>query len=183
MSISIQLKEIEKKALSPDELKKIFHQFNKHINIISYDDIIKTNNLDSLFNGDDYFIIFYPNSYSLSGGLFGHYCCLIKNNDYYYFYDSYGKQPDTQKPSYNKEEFYKEKQNSLIKHFINSGCIIDYNNYKHQRQGEINTCGRHCLLRCYYSQYNNDQYNQIVKFLCKRYKLKNIDELVSLIMS
>lgn len=176
-----QLKTLMSTSLSPEELRRLY--LPKHIKVVMYDDVIK-HPLEDLFKFDNCFVLFYPNEKNADGLINGHYVSVVRNGNTIYFYDSYGDKPDTsQKTSLQRAELYKERHNSLIRRFIETGYNIDYNNHKHQSdKGGISTCGRHSLMRCLNSDLSNDEYHQLIKQLSKKHHLTP-DALVTVIFS
>lgn len=180
-----EINDLARTPLAPEELRELWAKHNDTpLNVVDYDEIINTNDLDSLFNQGDGIIIFYPNSEDAEG-VFGHFVSLVRNpkKKTYYFNDSYGGLPDVGQKPENKEDFYKERLNSLILHFLNSDYNVDYNEKTLQSENEnINSCGRHSLMRCMYSNLTNDQYYKKIRGLCKKYNV-NPDQLVSIAWS
>lgn len=163
------------KALSPAELEKLWKKklpFEKMIKVLDYDDIIRTNNIDFLFNEDNKFIIFYPN-YQSAQGLYGHYCALIKGkNNKIFFFDSYGGRPDVDQKRFSggqRKSLYNEQENSLINLLIDSGYNVDYSHHKLQsKDPNVATCGRWSLTRCALSDLTNDQFFKMIKAISKK---------------
>ena len=181
------MRELIQVALSPDEVRALWRKKlpnEKTIKVIDYDNIIESKNINSLFENEDRLIIFYPN-YESNDAVFGHYCALIKGkNNVIYFFDSYGGRPDIDQKKFSgryRKDLYEEKENSLIALLINSGCAVDYSNYKLQsRNPKVATCGRWCLTRCAMANLNNDQFADYIK---KVANLKHLtpDQLVTMI--
>lgn len=179
------LNNVMRTPLSPDEVRNIYSRASKGktIEIKMYDDIIKYPTIDHMFNGSNMFILFYP-LYEENSTTSGHYCCLIKKNKTIYFYDPYGGKPDAiKKFTPQREELYRESNNSLIRKILESGYKCDYSNFRHQniRDLSIATCGRHCIMRCLFSNQSNAQYNKRIKHLMRLTHCSNLDEFVSYI--
>lgn len=173
-------------ALAPHELQQLWNNHKQGtIPIIDYNQIIDADSLDSIFDGNNGIIIFYPNSEEKDGSIYGHYVSAVKKGKKFYFCDSYGEKPDVgQKPQIGRSKFYDEENNSLIRHLIEGGYKVDYSPYKLQADNDTTqTCGRHSLMRCYYSNLTNDQYYKKIKQLVNKFKLNNPDELVSIAFS
>jgi hypothetical protein len=163
-------------ALSPDELRALW---NKNIKgskpapkIVLYDEVIKTKSLDALFGNSNNLVVFYPGRQT-NGGVFGHYVALFRNpkTNTVFFYDSYGGMPDVGQKRFSDPDLYNEKNNTLIRLFLDSGYNVDYNQYKHQKVGPIATCGRWSLLRNKFSELNNEQFNDLVKHASQKYNI------------
>lgn len=168
------------RGLSPKEVRQIFYKLTqKPIKIVDYDKII-SGDLNSVFGNDNKIIIFYP-ALKYMDNTIGHYVALIRTNKQYYFYDPLGYKPDEYKKfALNRNELYRERTNSLIKHFLNSGMKVDYNNHQHQsRREDIATCGRHSAFRCIFDMVSNDDYHDTIKMLKSRdYKGRLYDEFI-----
>jgi len=149
--------------------------------VVEYDEVIRARNLDSVFGNADSVILFYPNL-KRGNSVAGHYVSLVKHPDTktVFFYDPYGIKPDKQKSfARNKDALYDEKENTLIRHLLDSGWNVDYSHHKHQSQkAGVATCGRHSLNRCLYEKLTNDQYDQLLRFAGKKMKL-GLDDTVA----
>ena len=176
------------KTLSPVEVQRLGKKFGLDIPIVMYDEIINSDHLDELF--DKYpngFIVFYPSYVKTNGKnrhLDGHYVCMFKKDHTVYYFDSYGSLPDSIKKMVpQRDELYKENINSLIDLLYRSHYHIDYNNHKFQKiTNDAGTCGRWCIFRLFYHDFNADQFHKEVKRLCNKFNLDG-DELVSVIVS
>lgn len=162
-------------SLSPDQLKNMYRMLTgENIKVVMYDEIIEANDIESVFHNDNAIIIFYP--YASHNNLtMGHFCCLTKLDDTYYYYDPLGYKPDFyKKSSPMRKKLYSEKENSLIRLLLNTkleNYNVDWNNHQHQsRSTKIATCGRHCVHRCVYANLSNDDYNKLLKQLQNLYK-------------
>jgi len=156
------MEKIQFEALSPQEVKHLWNNkmpsHESPIDIVFYDDIIRMNNIKDLFRRTNKVIIFYPSTPS-----YGHYCCLCKNDNTIYFFDSYGKKPDTQKNyAEDRNELYRERENSLIRLLLDSNYVVDYSDHVLQK-GRTATCGRWCLLRCACAGMSNDEFAKQIK--------------------
>ena len=97
-------------GLSPKQVKHLFHLLTgKHIDVVPYDQIINASNLNPFFRNNNSFIIFYPAMQKFDC-VMGHYCSLTRIDNYYYFYDPLGYQPDEYK-KFSNRELYHEKVN------------------------------------------------------------------------
>lgn len=151
------------------------------IRVVLYDDIIKSNNIDDVFNGNNKLIIFYP-ALQIKNTTMGHYCCITKLNDVIYFYDPLGYKIDEyKKKTIGRGNLYREQYNSLIKLLLQSPYKVDYNIKQHQsRKPDVSTCGRHCILRCMNANMTNYEYDRALRKLAKQMGLKDklFDKLV-----
>lgn len=156
------------KSLSDIEISEAL---DNNCKVITYIELSKYKNIDQLLSNKKYIIILYETMQN-----YGHWCCLFKTNkDTIEFFDSYGVLPDDElKYAY---KFFRKKNNMILPHltFLLLFCPykVEYNNYKFQKKGpNIATCGRWCIVRCLFSDYNIDEFYKLFK------KYKNKDKVV-----
>lgn len=183
-------------ALSPNQVRQIAKEHvGLDIPVVMYDDIIQCQNIDQLLGENNTMVIFYP-AFKDQNVTMGHYTCLIKNTKHktYYYYDPLAYNIDEYKKfTFQRNQLYQEKQNSLVKHMLkklNNGYVIDFNNHQHQsRKPDVSTCGYHCVSRIKYASVSNDDYDRLLKMLKKLYRNqvdsrgKLYDKLIYFIMS
>lgn len=176
--------------MNPSEVKSVYNSITgKSINVLTYDDVID-NDLNKLFKKTKgLFILFYPFGFQ-DNTLMGHYVACLKNPNHktVYYYDALGMKPDEYKKlTPQRRELYKEKVNSLIKHFLkycDHGWTIDYNDFNHQSKNPaVMTCGLHSIHRLINKDLSNDDYDVLLNKLSKEYKIKNKDKLIKKIIS
>lgn len=141
-------------------------------NILTYGDVIHASNIDSLFGKSNSAILYYPLHRVGPRAEEGHYVALIRHPDSIHFYDPYGVTIDgIKKHSGGRAEMYKEDENTLVRlllKFYSKGKYVDYSHHKHQSENPwIATCGRHSLTRCLRPDLTNDQYNVLIRKMCK----------------
>lgn len=113
--------------------------------IMRYNNIAKYNSIEELLPKNiDYAILLYedrPNK--------GHWVCVLKYNNTYEFFDSYGGAPDSQLKWNSKEVNNKLRQQPYLTNlFDKTDKEVIYNPYKYQEDSsDVNTCGRHCVFR------------------------------------
>lgn len=184
-----QLEIIKTQFLTPKDIIRLWNK-NKHTktrqppNVVLYEDIIKALSIEELFGNQQGIIIFYPMRQQ-GNSTYGHYVALIKNKKDHtlYFYDSYGEKPDLGQKKYADRRLYNESSNTLVRHLINSGYNVDFSEHAHQSDPPIATCGRWTLMRNRYNELSNDQFNQLVKGLMKKYDLKKSDDVPALMFN
>lgn len=165
-------------ALSPEQVKDMYRQIiHENIDVVFYDEIIKTNNLDQLFRNRNAFIIFYPAA-QVDNVTMGHYCCLIKDQKAktIMFFDPLAYKPDEYKKfSFQRNKLYKEQQNTLVSHLLKhhkKGWTIDFNHYQYQsRHPDVATCGRWCVIRCVFQASNGKEFRKTILHLSKSFNL------------
>lgn len=169
MSLKLKMK----KALSNYDLYKLF---DNKINIYTYNELTKFNNIDDAFDKFDVIFLLFETKKN-----FGHWVCLIKTEDFIEHFDSYGIFPDKELKYTNKS--FRMKNNMMLPHLtyllLKSNKKIEYND--HQLQSKkykwIATCGRFCALRYMCKDYNIDVFADF--FL--RNKKYTPDEIVTLL--
>lgn len=129
------------------------------IPILTYTDL---NGKDSIpFDRKGRCILLIPNQSPTDG----HWCCLLKRRNEIEFFDPYGEAPETQKENIPDDELEQWGMNTpiLTKLLRQSRCSVFYNTYPFQKEkNNINTCGRHCVVRCLYSPYSLAQYKKAI---------------------
>lgn len=182
----MSIRDLMSMGLTPQDLKFIYRKYkNIDLPVIMYNDIIKSNSIDELFNKNksNCLVIYYPLD---SDGSFGHYTSIIRHPNKIYYYDPYSFKPDhIKKFSYKyRNQLYNEPNNTLIKLLLNSNYNIDFSHYKHQKSSpKIATCGRWSILRCLRDDLTNDKFNELVKKLKKSTKSKSNDETITKIIN
>ena len=145
------IEEIEHKSLSDTDVKKVLGRSCK---ILKYNQLSKYSDLDQLLSKDkDYVVILIENSFNE-----GHWCGLLRYNNMYEWFDSYGFPVD----AYLKwAAMQKRKQLheyipclSELLDKSNKECI--YNSIKDQEMSnQINTCGTHVCCRIWHLMNKN----------------------------
>lgn len=166
------------KSLSGLELLK---GLDNKAEIIIYPDLLKYKTIDEVFKNKD--VVFLLYTYKKDPNFYGHWTVLIKypDNKTIEFYDPYNYKMDDELKFV--PNAFKKKYNMLFpyltKLLYNSKYKIEYNNYKFQAKAkDINTCGRHVLIRAVLRDINIDEYYKLMKYLKKETGL-NYDELVT----
>lgn len=155
------IKQLEKQPLSGYQ---ILNALNGNINIMTYRELIKIDNLDTILGPYHACVILYESRDS-----FGHWVlCFMRDNGNIEFFDSLSYFPDDELSFISKS--YKLKNNLcypyLIKLLYNSGRQIEYNDHKLQ-QDKSSTCGRWVLVRYVLRDMNIDDFANL--FIGKKY--------------
>lgn len=170
------LDDVKEQSMSDSLIKK----YLPNCRIIKYSQFKSIKNINQLLpNNKDHIIILFETSYNS-----GHWCCLLKFNDCYEYFDSYGKYV-SQPLEWNKPEINialgqdKPYLNYLLD---NSKLDTYYNDIDYQQlKNDINTCGRHvcfrilCMLK---KNYNLKQYYKFMNSL-KNKSDETYDSIVS----
>ena len=150
---------------------------NKQCKIIVYPEIINYRTLNELLYPYDACVILYEFKKN-----FGHWTTVFRYpNGKVEHFDSYGIEPDEELKFATID--FRTKNNEyfpyLTKLLYNSGDDIEYNNYPLQEHGKnINTCGRHVIVRLLNRHMNIDKYANHIYQLSDKYHV-NPDELVT----
>lgn len=166
----INLKVIKKIENKPISGNKIANVLNNEVNILTYRDLVKINDLDLILGPYKACIILYETSDNK-----GHWVlCFEKNNGNIEFFDSLSYFPDSELSFISKS--YKIKNNLcypyLIRLLYESNRPIEYNDHKLQHD-KSSTCGRWCIVRYLLKNIDIDDFANI--FLNKQY---TPDELI-----
>lgn len=131
---------------------------------IMYPDLADYNNINQVIKTPK--VLLY-----LSRPDFGHFCALFRGvGGILYFFDPYGLNLDTQlndiEPQMRQEQ---EIDGSgyltrLLK--ASNYKFYDYSDFKHQKLGRaINSCGHWCVLRLYFDNLDDDEFDNLTKNL------------------
>lgn len=170
---------IEELPLSGDDLINMAKSMGFYnVRWILYKDLEKYDNVDQLFE-DKYhavYVLLLIRSDKIGEQSIGHWVCFIyhRERDEYFWYDSYAI-PITKELSITQE---KDTIVRLTKN-INLGSE---NVHQHQLfRDDVNTCGRHCVLRSIFHHLDNEEYHHLVVNPLIPSRIKNADVLVALI--
>ena len=137
-----EVEEVIEEPMGDDDIR----QYLPTAKIITYDELNKYRNIEQILNNPtDYLIILYRNSPSR-----GHWVCLLKYNDTIEFFDPYGLEPDKELKweSCSTNQKLGQGYEKLTELLNNTDRNVIYNPIKYQKvDGDINTCGRHCVFR------------------------------------
>jgi hypothetical protein len=170
-----EIQNIQESPMSNVDISKYF----PNVKIISYHDL---KNFDSIFQllpkNKSFFILLYETKPN-----FGHWTLLMRYDDTIEYFDSLGKEPDEplswlSKEQNNKLGIYEPYLTNLLK---KSKMPVIYNPIVYQKTKEdINTCGRHVILRIKQMLKNKglQEYFKILYMLQKKTGL-DFDKIVS----
>lgn len=149
--------------------------------VVSYTDL-RNYDVSELLNSLPIVILYKNNTHS------GHYVCLFRNNYGIQYFDPYGIEEDGRgwlipDSELNWPNFKKYSGSSkligLLHKIYESGVPVFANNIPYQIYSPlISTCGYHCIVRLMFSEFNEEDYYDIMNKLLKIYKCNNYDELV-----
>lgn len=168
---------IEEITLDGDDLVQMAKTLGQdRVSFVMYDDLTKYDNLEMLFkdNIQAVYILMLIKSQENVRDV-GHWVVLVRNIDQnvYYYYDPYGL-------GLTKDLALTHESGVLLK--LLSPVKYEDSSYRHQAFSEdVNTCGRHCVVRSIFSHLSNKEYDQVfVRDVVPHYAA-NPDALVSLI--
>src|SRR5271170_4596704 len=156
-----RIHELEKKPLSGYQ---ILETLNNDVNIMTYRDLIKIDDLATILGPNNACVILYESHDS-----YGHWVlCFMRDNGNIEFFDSLSYFPDDELSFISKS--YRLKNNLcypyLTKLLYNSGRQIEYNDHKLQ-QDKSSTCGRWVLVRYVLRNMNIDDFANL--FMNQKY--------------
>lgn len=162
-----KINELMQVSLSGNEM---MYYAPKGTNVISYKELVENyKTLDDALGENGILILLYLTT----SNNYGHWTAVFKrNNNTIEFFDSYGnKVDDPLKYSDNDVKRYnKQRYPYLIELMLKSKYNIEYNDYKLQsKKKDINTCGRHVLVRITLKDLNINEYYNLL-FKKKKYK-------------
>lgn len=142
--------------------EEIYNAFDGKIKILTYPELEKFNNIDELLEPYNKVIILY-----LTSANYGHWVTLFKiNHNNIEFFDSYSMKPDEELKMIDKN--VRIENNEVRPHLsyllYNCNYNIHYNDVRLQKQkNDVNTCGRHCIVRLSCDKLFIDDYVKLIK--------------------
>jgi hypothetical protein len=155
----MSLSEVKDYPLSDSDIRKIL---GDDIRIITYPQLKTMRSIDDCFDSQGRCILLFLTDSPTSG----HWCCMLNKKKGIEFFDPYGEAPEEQKDGIPRSQLEaldvsKPYLTSLLRA---SGRPVYYNTHPFQRESRcINTCGRHCVVRCLYAPYTIQKYASIIK--------------------
>jgi hypothetical protein len=149
---------IKSYPLSDADIRKIL---GRDIKIITYPDLGKMGSIDEAFDAKGRCIMLYLTENDTTG----HWVCMLNKGNKIEFFDPYGDAPEKALESVSEEnrEALGEDEPLLTRLFRASGKAIYYNTYPFQKEKrDVNTCGRHSVVRCLYAPYSLEKYKKVM---------------------
>jgi hypothetical protein len=177
----MSLERLKDIALSNHDITKLLQG---KVNIILYPDIHKYTSIDQLLDNHDACIILYESKPN-----YGHWTALTRHGDKIEFFNSYGGDktglPDASLGLINPK--FREKSNQVIPHLkmlmFKSPYELNYNEFQFQKKDyNVKTCGRHCVVRCFYKNMNIYEYKDYLDNLCNHFDT-DYDGIVTIMTS
>jgi len=152
------MEEIKDYALGDDDIRKIL---GNDIKIITYPMLGRMRDISEAFDKKGRCIILYLTKDSHSG----HWVCMLDKGKEIEYFDSYGEPPEepiSEVPMSRLQQL-DEASPYLTALFRKSGKRISYNHHVFQQtKDDVNTCGRHAVVRCLYAPYSLSKYKKIM---------------------
>lgn len=155
----MSLSEVKDYPLSDSDIRTIL---GSDIKIITYPELKRMRSIDECFDAQGRCIILFLTTSATSG----HWCCMLRKKKGIEFFDPYGEAPEEQKDGVPRGqlEALDESKPYLTSLLRASGRPVYYNTHPFQKESRsINTCGRHCVVRCLYGPYSIQKYASIIK--------------------
>jgi len=153
-----ELNEIKDYPLGDDDIRKIL---GNDIKIITYPMLGKMNDISEAFDAKGRCIMLYLTHSEHSG----HWVCMLNKPGEIEYFDSYGEPPEEPFSDVPKGKLAQmdEAYPYLTELLRASGKKVSYNHYAFQKTREdINTCGRHAVVRCLYAPYSLTKYKKVM---------------------
>ena len=157
-ALSGGIEEVKEYPLSDADIQKLLGGTS----IFTYPELANMSHIDECFDDKGRAIMLFLTT----GPAEGHWICMLKKGDTIEYFDPYGEAPEQEKKWLSKEMLEKLGQDEpyLKRLMAASGYKIIVNKHKFQKDGgDINTCGRHCVVRCLYAPYSLAQYAKVIK--------------------
>ncbi len=155
----MSLAEVKDYPLSDADIRTIL---GDNIKIITYPELKKMRSINDCFDNQGRCILLFLTNSPTEG----HWCCMLRKKKGIEFFDPYGEAPEEQKDGVPKSqlEALDSSKPYLTALMRSSGLPVYYNTHKFQKESaSINTCGRHCVVRCLYAPYSIQKYASIIK--------------------
>lgn len=153
--------------------------------IIRYPNLKKYNDIVDCFDKQGRCIIFFETTSKNSGHWV---CCFKQNPKTIIYFDPYGLAPDADLNYISKLAQVKLKEtkpllHALLRNAQMSGYDVQVSSYDYQQwKNNINTCGKHCVVRLMNQTLNLQQYYNFMKSYKSKYNLSSFDDVVSYIV-
>lgn len=183
----MSIQKIIKTPMTDADIEKYLGD-NAHI--IKYSELNNMNDIRDILPTDKSYMIILIESEINSG----HWVCALRYKNTIEIFNSYGLKPSKRdfirSSKYNKEFLNQDennlKLNALLDKALNDNFNVIYNTSRFQRKRiNINTCGRHCILRIITMKYFDMDLERYIDFMQKAREMfnKDYDYIVSYIIN
>ena len=152
------LGKIKSYPLSDSDIRKIL---GRDIKIITYPELGNMSSINQAFDSKGRCIMLYLTENETTG----HWVCMLNKGNMIEFFDPYGEPPEKALATVDEgtKEALGEDEPLLTRLLRASGKKVYYNTYPFQRESnDVNTCGRHSVVRCLYAPYSLDKYKKVM---------------------
>jgi hypothetical protein len=149
---------IKSYPLSDSDIRKIL---GNDIKILTYADLAGLQNINQAFDKKGRCILLYLTESNTAG----HWVCMLNKGGTIEYFDPYGEPPNEPLETITEEqrEEYGEDEPYLTNLMKASGKKVIYNTHGFQKdKQDINTCGRHSVVRCLYAPYSLKKYKSVM---------------------
>ena len=152
------LGKIKDTPLSDSDIRRIL---GKGIKIITYPDLARMRSINECFDSKGRCIMLYLTQSETSG----HWICMLSKKDGIEFFDPYGEPPEKALDTISDDQ--REALGESVPYLTNllkaSGRKVIYNTHAFQKErGDVNTCGRHSVVRCLYAPDTLTKYKKVM---------------------
>ena len=159
MALEGGIAEVKDYPLSDSDIRQIL---GNDIRILTYPDLGKLKDWKQMFDAKGRCILLFLTSSPTEG----HWCCLLNKKKGIEFFDPYGEPPGEILDDIPTSRLKALDQNQpyLSRLLRASGRPVYYNTHEFQQDKvSVNTCGRHCVVRCLYAPYSLEKYAKVIK--------------------
>jgi hypothetical protein len=145
--------------LSDGDIKKIL---GSDTQIITYPMLKGFKNIDQCFDRKGRCILLFLTTSPTEG----HWVCMLRRPNSIEYFDPYGESPEEMKEQLPQSLLSQldESRPYLSNLMRASGLPVYYNTHSFQKdRANINTCGRHCVVRCLYAPYSVERYLKTIQ--------------------
>jgi hypothetical protein len=149
---------IKSYPLSDEDIRKIL---GDDIKIITYPELGKMEDISQAFDRKGRCILLYLTADDHSG----HWVCMLNKGGTIEYFDPYGEAPEEALSSVPQSKLQELDEGSpyLTQLLRASGKKVSYNHYAFQKdKADVNTCGRHSVVRCLYAPYSVGKYKKVM---------------------
>lgn len=176
-----KIAKLENKSLSSSDIIKIMGGM---VQIISYPDLAKYNDVDELFkNGNN--VILYFEEDKIGSNFVGHWESICRRGNVIQFFDSYGLVMDKCRDWLSKNKLVQLKETKpeltrLTNKAIDNGYFVLWNHIQYQSyKRDISTCGRWATAFLLEGDLRNSVFLDFVKSIVRQYGAKSYDEAIT----
>lgn len=153
------MEEIKDYPLGDDDIRTIL---GNDIKIITYPMLGKMRDISEAFDKKGRCIMLYLTKDAHSG----HWVCMLNKPGEIEYFDSYGEPPEEPFSEVPRSKLQQMDEASpyLTALLRKSGKKVSYNHHAFQQtKNDVNTCGRHAVVRCLYAPYSLPKYKKVME--------------------